>query len=144
MKSAKQKVLVLCTGNSCRSIIAEALINHFKGESWAAFSAGVSPSRVHPRSVKTLTELGIDCSSLRSKGVEEFLHRDDLDLVITVCDYARETCPVFVKPVRQVHIGIADPTAQIYLSEDGGDEAFRACRETIKRQIVDRLDELTA
>lgn len=140
--TAKMKVLVLCTGNSCRSIIAEALINHYKGDKWQAFSAGVSPSRVHPRSIKTLSELGIDCSKLRSKGVEEFLDRDDLDLVITVCDHANETCPVFLKPVKRVHIGIADPTATIYRSEEGGDEAFRACRETIKARIVDELDSL--
>jgi len=141
MKTRK-KVLVLCTGNSCRSIIAEALINHFQGDKWQAFSAGVSPSRVHSRSVKTLQELGIDCSNLRSKGVAEFLERDDLDLVITVCDHARETCPVFFKPVKQVHIGIADPTAHVWLNEDGLDEAFRKCRETIKRKIVDKLDSL--
>lgn len=139
---AKKKVLVLCTGNSCRSIIAEALINHFKGDSWQAFSAGVSPSRVHPRSIKTLQELGIDCSDLRSKGVEEFLARDDLDLVITVCDHAKETCPLFLNPVRQVHIGIADPTAQVYLTENGGDDAFRTCRSSIQRKIVERLDSL--
>lgn len=139
---AKHKVLVLCTGNSCRSIIAEALINHFKGDTWQAWSAGVSPSRVHPRSIKALRELGIDPSSLRSKSVEEFLDRDDLDLVITVCDHAREVCPVFLRPVKQIHIGIADPTAQVWLSEEGSDEAFRKCRETIKRKIVDQLDRL--
>jgi len=140
--TAKKKVLILCTGNSCRSIIAEALINHFKGDRWKAYSAGVSPSRVHPRSIKTLQELGIDCSDLRSKGVDEFLQRDDLDLVITVCDHARESCPVFHHPVKQVHIGIADPTAQIYLTENGGDEAFRTCRNSIQRKIVERLDSL--
>jgi arsenate reductase len=138
----RQKVLVLCTGNSCRSIIAEALINHYKGDKWEAFSAGVSPSRVHPRSIKTLQELGIDCSDLRSKGVTEFLQRDDLDLVVTVCDHARETCPLFLKPVKQVHIGIADPTAHAWHSEEHSDEVFRKCRDTIKRKIVDKLDSL--
>lgn len=141
MKTRKN-VLVLCTGNSCRSIIAEALINHYRSDAWQAFSAGVSPSRVHPRSIKALQELGIDCSDLRSKGVAEFLQRDDLDLVVTVCDHARETCPLFLRPVKQVHIGIADPTAQAWLSEESSDEAFRKCRDTIKRKIVDKLDSL--
>jgi len=92
-----KKVLILCTGNSCRSIMAEGLVNHYLGEKWKAFSAGVSPSQVNPIAIKVIQELGIDTSEFRSKSVAEFLSRDDLDLVITVCDNARETCPIFLE-----------------------------------------------
>jgi len=80
----KKKVLILCTGNSCRSIMAEALVNHHPGNKWLAYSAGVAQSRVNPRAVHVMTEIGIDISFRRSKSVEEFVRRDDLDLIITV------------------------------------------------------------
>jgi arsenate reductase (thioredoxin) len=136
-----KKVLILCTGNSCRSIMAEAMINHYLGDKWQAFSAGVSPSRVNPRSIQVLTELGIDTSGLRSKSVTEFLDSDDLDLVITVCDHAKETCPVFFKPVEQVHIGIDDPVLYSSAPEETAQEAFRKCREQIRKLILGYLSE---
>ncbi len=136
-----KKVLILCTGNSCRSIMAEAMINHYLGNKWLAYSAGVSPSQVNPRSVQVLTELGIDTTGLRSKSVNEFLDRDDLDLVITVCDHAKETCPVFFKPVEQVHIGIDDPVSYTYAPEETALEAFRRCREQIREFILGYLAE---
>lgn len=132
-----RKVLVLCTGNSCRSIMAEALINHHLDGSWKAYSAGVRPGGVNPWSLIALAELGVDTQGLRSKSVQEFLEREDLDLVITVCDHARESCPVFPKRVEVIHIGIEDPVQ--FASGKDALFHFRACRDEIKERIVDYL-----
>lgn len=134
-----RKVLILCTGNSCRSIMAEGLINHYLSESWEAFSAGVSPSTVHPYAIEVLQELDIDTSQFRSKSVTEFLQRDDLDLVITVCDHAKETCPLFLKPVKQVHISIEDPVTYSNADRDIALQKFRQVRDTITDLILDYL-----
>ena len=93
-----KKVLVLCTGNSCRSVLAEALINHLLGDRYLAYSAGVAHSSVNPWAIKVLEELGITTTDLRTKNVSEFLHRDDLDLVITVCDHAKKAAPSSLSP----------------------------------------------
>lgn len=138
----KRKVLILCTGNSCRSIIAEGMINHYLGDQWQAFSAGVEPSRVNPYAAKVLEELGIDTSVLRSKSVTEFLSRDDLDLVITVCDHARETCPVFFKPVKQVHLGIEDPMPSGSRFEDVSIESFYKTVEAVRDKILSYLSDM--
>ncbi len=136
-----KNVLVLCTGNSARSIMAEYLINHDLAGKWQAFSAGVEPSSPKKHALQALEEIGISTEGARSKSVEEFLNRDDLDLVITVCDHAKETCPVFFKPVEQVHIGIEDPAPY----SDGPDEVaiqkFREARDTIREQVVAFLRE---
>jgi len=137
-----KKVLILCTGNSCRSIMAEGLVNHYLGEKWKAFSAGVSPSQVNPIAIKVIQELGIDTSEFRSKSVAEFLSRDDLDLVITVCDNARETCPIFLKPVQQVHIGIEDPVSYTDADEEIALAKFRAVRDSIIDKILGYLNKL--
>lgn len=138
----KKKVLVLCTGNSCRSIMAEAMINHYLGDRWEACSAGVSPSLVHPRTIKVLHEMGIGTAELRSKSVREFLSRQDLDLVITVCDNAREQCPVFTRPVEQIHIGIPDPVSYVPAPEEDSLAGFRKAAEQIQRTIIERLAQL--
>jgi arsenate reductase (thioredoxin) len=137
-----KKVLILCTGNSCRSIMAEGLVNHYLGEKWKAFSAGVSPSYVNPMAIKVLQELGIDTSEFRSKSVAEFLSRDDLDLVITVCDNAKETCPIFLKPVKQVHIGIEDPVSYTDAEPELALAKFREVRDSITDQILGYLNKL--
>jgi arsenate reductase len=134
-----RKVLILCTGNSCRSIMAEGLVNHFLGERWEAFSAGVSPSIVHPYAIVVLQELGIDTSNFRSKSVTEFLQRDDLDLVITVCDHAKETCPLFLKPVKQVHIRIEDPVIYSNADRETALDKFRQVRDTITDKVMGYL-----
>jgi len=137
-----KKVLILCTGNSCRSIMAEGLINHYLKEKWQAYSAGVSPSAVNPRAIQVLQELGIETTGFRSKSVTEFLSRDDLDLVITVCDNAKETCPVFLKPVKQIHIGIEDPVPYTFESDEVSLPKFRAVRDSIREKIVIYLDRI--
>jgi len=106
---ARKQVLIRCTGNSCRSQIAEGFINRLLGDRWQAHSAGTHPAaRVHPLAVKVMAELGIDIARGRPTALEELLDQD-WGLVITVCDRARETCPVFPRAVEQLHLGIPDP-----------------------------------
>lgn len=134
-----KKVLVLCTGNSCRSIIAEALINHFLSDKYIAYSAGVEPSVVNPWAVRVLSELGIDTSGYYSKSVEQFIESDDLDLVITVCDHAKESCPVFLKPVPQVHLGIEDPAP--YTDQADAMDYFIKTKDEIMAKVISYLED---
>lgn len=135
-----KKVLILCTGNSCRSIMAEALINKFHGDNWIAYSAGTHPSSVNHRAIQVLQELNIDTSALSSKGISEFLYMDDLDLVITVCDSALQNCPVFPKAVKQVHISIEDPVLYTFAPDAEALQSFRNCRDSIIAKLVDKLE----
>lgn len=108
-----KKVLILCTGNSCRSIIAEALVNsHLKGIQ--AYSAGVRASgKVNAYAKRVLEEEGIWKDEYHSKALDEILHVD-FDLVVTVCDHANETCPMFPKPIPKIHVGFSDPDGKDY------------------------------
>nr|MDK2851585.1 hypothetical protein [Candidatus Cloacimonadota bacterium] len=128
-----KKILILCTGNSCRSIMAEAMINYLLGDRYEAYSAGVAPSTVNPMALKVLQDMDIDTSGLRSKNVSEFLAKDDLDMVITVCDHAKESCPVFSKPIPQIHIGIEDPAPYTH-----DPDAMKHFLQT-KDEIMDKL-----
>ena len=105
-----KKILVLCTGNSCRSIMAEGLINHFGKEDFQAFSAGSNPAGyVHPMSIKTLEKSGIFKSDYKSQSWDEFSDMH-FDLVITVCDNAAgEACPIYLSSAPKVHWGVEDP-----------------------------------
>jgi arsenate reductase (thioredoxin) len=106
----KKKILVLCTGNSCRSIMAEGLINHFGKDDFQAFSAGSKPTgNVHPMSLKTLKKSGIFKADYKSQSWDEFSDIN-FDLVITVCDNAAgESCPVYLSSAPKVHWGVEDP-----------------------------------
>lgn len=119
-----KRVLVLCTGNSCRSVMAEALINHLGEGKFTAVSAGSHPAGyVHPKSIETLTRHGIDPGSPRSKSWDEFAGQH-FDLVITVCDAAAaESCPVFLGPAAKLHWSTPDP-ARITGSESEINAAF--------------------
>lgn len=125
-----KKVLVLCTGNSCRSQLAEAYLRHFAGGRAEVYSAGVETHGVNPRAIATMKEDGIDISSHTSNHVDEY--RDiDFDFVITVCDHAREVCPYFPTNAQKFHHNFPDP------AKATGDEAtimaaFAAVREEIK------------
>ncbi len=108
-----KKVLILCTGNSCRSIIAEALVNA-KLEGIEAYSAGVCASgKVNAYAKRVLEEEGIWDDSYHSKALDEVLHVD-FDLVVTVCDHANETCPMFPRPIPKIHVGFSDPDGKDY------------------------------
>ena len=128
-----KQVLFLCTGNSARSQMAEALVNHLRGEQWQAHSAGTHPAGyVHPSAIATMKEIGVDISAARSKSLDEF--RDAaLDLVITVCDDAAEECPVWLGRGVRVHLGFPDPAK-------GSLEQFRAVRDDIRKKVIDYLD----
>lgn len=105
---SKPRVLTVCTGNSMRSQLGEALLRHDLGDQIEACSAGVHPGCVHPLTIEVLEDLEIDCSELRSKSIAEFIDVD-VDLVITVCDYAAEVCPVLPRARKIIHMGYPDP-----------------------------------
>jgi arsenate reductase len=106
----KKRVLILCTGNSARSQMAEGLLRHDAGEYFEVQSAGTKPSSVRPEAIAVMNELGIDISGHRSKSVEEF-DGQKFDYVITVCDGARESCPIFFEAENRLHHSFEDPAA---------------------------------
>lgn len=124
----KRKALFLCTGNSCRSQMAEAIVNARLGDEWEAVSAGTKPAGfVHPKAIEALAEIGIHHAG-RSKLADEFKGMD-FDLVITVCDSAAEECPVWLGNGKRVHHNFPDPAR----SDDLND--FRRVRDDIEREI---------
>jgi arsenate reductase len=138
---SKQRVLFLCTGNSCRSQMAEGLVNHLRGDRWEAFSAGTAPAGyVHPLAVKAMDEIGIDILAGHSKPVDEF--RDvQFDLVITVCDDAAENCPLWLGSGNVHHIGFPDP-AKATGSEEERLEVFREVRDGLRQTVMRTLEEM--
>ena len=126
---SKRKVLFLCTGNSARSQMAEAIVNYRFGENWEAVSAGTKPAGyVHPKALEALSEIGIRHKGF-SKLVDEF--RDvDFDLVVTVCDSAAEECPVWLGKGKRVHHSFPDPAKTDDLND------FRKVRDAIEREII--------
>ena len=102
------RVLFLCTGNSARSQMAEGILRHLTEDRLAVFSAGTAPSFVHPNAIRVMAEMGIDISQQRAKGVDEF-HDEAFDYVVTVCDRARENCPVFPNDTQLIHWSFPDP-----------------------------------
>lgn len=125
-----KKVLVLCTGNSCRSQIAEAYLRHFAGEKAAIYSAGVETHGVNPRAISTMKEDGIDISQHTSNHIDEYFNID-FDVVITVCDNAKERCPFFPTKAKKFHQNFPDP-AKATGTEDEILEQFREVRQMIK------------
>ena len=125
-----KKVLVLCTGNSCRSQIAEAYLRHFAGEKAAIYSAGVETHGVNPRAISTMKEDGIDISQHTSNNIDEYVNID-FDFVITVCDNAKERCPYFPTKAKKFHQNFPDP-AKATGTEEAILEQFREVRQMIK------------
>jgi arsenate reductase len=139
---SKKQVLFLCTGNSCRSQIAEGLVNHFLADHWVAHSAGTAPAGyVHPLALEALAEWGIDISDGRSKSVDE-LRELDFDLVVTVCDDAAENCPLWLGNGRIVHKGFPDP-AKAVGSRAEKMIVFRHVRDQIHEQVLGFLERET-
>src|SRR5688500_15575218 len=108
--SEKKRVLILCTGNSARSQMAEGLLRHDGGGRFEVASAGTHPASVRPEAVEAMREVGVDISAHRSKSVDEFAGQE-FDYVITVCDNAKESCPVFPSQTERVHWSFDDPAA---------------------------------
>jgi arsenate reductase len=130
---SKQRVLILCTGNSARSQMAEGLLRHLAGDRFEVFSAGTKPVGLNPNAVKAMSEVGIDIANHRSKSVDEFLGQQ-FDYVITVCDNARESCPIFPGGGARIHQSFEDPAAA---HKDQQLEAFRRIRDQISSWLSD-------
>ena len=125
----KPSVLILCTGNSARSQMAEGLLQNICGETYMIFSAGTRPSIVRPEAITVLAEIGIDISANRSKSVNEFAGKE-IDYVLTVCDNAKDDCPYFPAKTRLVHHAFYDP-AGVQGDEETRLTAFRRVRDEI-------------
>jgi arsenate reductase (thioredoxin) len=137
----KRRVLFLCTGNSVRSQMAEAIVNHELGKTWQAFSAGTKPTGfVHPYTIKALKEIGIDHQG--SSKSSEIYHDQVFDVVITVCDEAAENCPVWLGKGKKVHISFHDP-AKTRGSEEEQMQSFRSVRDEIRKKIPALLSEFS-
>jgi len=139
----KVRILYLCTGNSCRSQMAEAFTNTLKKNEFEAYSAGVSPKGVDPRAIKAMAEIGIDISGQRSKDSTEFRGLE-FDFVVTLCDNAREACPYFPARTRVMHRGFDDPP-KLAASSGNEEEAmvhYRRVRDEIKAFVESLPDEL--
>lgn len=129
----KKRVLILCTGNSARSQMAEGILRDIAGDRFEVESAGVAPSHVRPEAIEAMRDIGIDITSHRSKSVDEFTG-DEFDHIITVCDNARESCPVFPGSAERIHWSFDDPAA-VEGSEQERLDSFRRIRD----EIHDRL-----
>jgi len=131
--AAPIRVLFICTGNSARSQLAEALLRDFGGADFEAFSAGTEPKDVNPYAVRVLDEIGIDWSGARSKSATDFIGQP-FDYVITVCDRARQTCPVFPGNHNTLHWGLDDP-AEVEGPDEAKLEAFRRTRTEVATRL---------
>jgi len=131
---SKQKVLFVCTGNSCRSQMAEGMLRHYGKEKVEVFSAGLEPSYVHPLAIKTMAESGIDITNQHSKTVNEFLG-EDFSYVITVCDSAKERCPVFPGEYKAIHWSIEDPA-----SAEGTETERMKDFSRVRQNILERIN----
>jgi arsenate reductase len=137
--AARKRVLILCTGNSCRSQMAEGWVNRLLGDRWEAHSAGTRPAdRVHPLAVRAMAQVGVDISGGAPTRVERVMD-EAWDLVITVCDSAKETCPLFPRPVEQIHISFPDP-AEAAGSDEERMAVFRAVRDDIRARLIAELE----
>jgi arsenate reductase len=130
----KEKVLFICTHNAARSQMAEGLLRSLAGDRYEVFSAGTEPGRVHPYAVRVMAEIGMDISLHRSKNVDEFAGHP-IDMVITVCDHAKETCPIFPGVAQNIHQSFEDPSA-LTGSEESILAGFRRIRDEIKGWMV--------
>jgi arsenate reductase len=131
--SEKKRVLILCTGNSARSQMAEGLLRDLAGDRFEVFSAGIAPSHVRPEAIEVMREIAIDIRSHRSKSVYEFT-RQQFDYIITVCDNAKESCPVFPGDAEQIHWSFDDPAAV-----QGDPETRLSAFRRVREEIADRI-----
>jgi arsenate reductase len=139
--SKKEKIIFICTGNACRSQIAEGIMRKLAGDNFDVFSAGSHPSLVHPMSIKVMKEIGIDITSHTSDPISNFLSKN-MDIVVTVCDNADKICPVFPGEVERIHWSIKDPFKGWELNPDDLVNFTRTrddLIERIKNFVKDRL-----
>jgi arsenate reductase len=131
--SDRKRILILCTGNSARSQMAEGLLRHDAGDRFEVASAGVEPSEVKPLAIRAMDEIGIDISGQRSKSVDEYSGQD-FDYVITVCDNANQQCPVFPGNTQRIHWSIEDPAAAVG-NEEEQLKVFRRVRDGLRGRL---------
>jgi arsenate reductase len=127
------RVLFLCTGNSARSQMAEALLRSFGGDDFEVYSAGTEPSGLHPMTVEVMKEAGVDLSNQRSKHLDEFAGQS-FDYIITVCDRVRDNCPTFPGDIERIHWGFDDPAAVV-----GDDQLQRQMFLRVRNEISERI-----
>ncbi|MBN2102924.1 arsenate reductase ArsC [bacterium] len=139
----KIKLLFLCTGNSCRSQMAEGWTRHLKRDWIDVWSAGVEPHGLNPYTVQVMAEAGVDISDYRSKHINDVMDIP-FDYVVTVCDHARESCPLFPRPVKKIHKSFDDPPtlAKQAASEEEKIEIYRRVRDKIRAFIETLPEEL--
>ncbi|HXG84878.1 MAG TPA: arsenate reductase ArsC [Pyrinomonadaceae bacterium] len=133
MNERKKDILILCTGNSARSQMAEGLLKHICKDECDVSSAGTKPSIVRPEAIEVMREIGVDISQNRSKSIDEFATRK-IDYVLTVCDNARENCPYFPADAKLIHQSFSDP-AEITGDEKTRMAAFRRARDEIQNYL---------
>ncbi|MEN6307040.1 MAG: arsenate reductase ArsC [Anaerohalosphaeraceae bacterium] len=141
---SKLKILFLCTGNSCRSQIAEGWTRHLKADTLEPYSAGIETHGLNPNAVGVMAEAGIDISNQRSKRVDDLKHIP-FDYVVTVCDHAHESCPLFIGRAKVVHVGFDDPPrlAKQAVSEQAALDCYRRVRDQIRSFVAGLPDNLT-
>jgi arsenate reductase len=132
--TALPRLLFLCTGNACRSQMAEGWARHLHGGRLEVRSAGTAPAGVDPRAVRVMAEAGVDLSAHRSKTVQQALEEGDFDVVVTVCDRAAESCPLFPGQARKIHQGFEDP-ARVEGDGEAALATFRRVRDEIRRWV---------
>ena len=134
----RKRVLILCTGNSARSQIAEGLLRHDAGDRFEVASAGVEPTQVRPLAIRVMNEIGIDIRDQRSKSVDEFAGQN-FDYVITVCDNANQQCPMFPGNTQRIHWSIEDPAAAT-----GSAEEQLKVYQRVRDELREKLSEFAA
>ena len=133
----KKRVLILCTANSARSQMAHGLLNDLASDQFDVFGAGTKPSQVNPFAIEAMQQVGIDISHHTSDGIDLYINQS-FDYVITVCDKAAETCPIFPGPAHRLHWGFPDPAA-VTGSHDDILASFAHVRDGLKQKLVDWL-----
>ena len=133
----KQRAIFICTGNSCRSQIAEGLLRKEAGDRFDIFSAGSHPSRVHPAAISVMEEWGIDISHQKSESIDNFID-NNFDIIITVCDNANQSCPVFPNEKIRLHWSIKDPFHG-WSDNQEGLQPYRIARDELKKRIDEFL-----
>ena len=133
----KKRILFLCTNNSIRSQMAEGLMRHTHGNEYDVFSAGTNPTHVNPSAIEVMREIGIDISGQKSKSVKKF-EGSVFDVVVTVCDNAKESCPIFPGAKEMIHHSFADPSRE-YADFEERLEPFRETRDEIQKWITEKF-----
>jgi arsenate reductase (thioredoxin) len=141
--TTKKRILILCTGNSARSQMAEGILRHDGGDAFEVHSAGVRPGSVRPEAIQVMREIGIDISGHWSKSADEFIDQE-FDAVITVCDNANEACPVFPGKTERIHQSFEDPPPSGVGSDEERLSIFRGVRDEIRKWMKDFIAEQIA